>query len=100
VNYGYHREDGVWASGVAYPGGKVFYTINLPPAPVPMPTIEALTNTRRADGQITDCWTARRTATGYTLTNNLTGAMHDLPWAALELAGMLCGMKEPNGHIA
>ena len=47
-------------------------------------TIDAITNTYHEDGKVTESWTAKNVKDGVVLTNNLTGAIHELPKCAVE----------------
>ena len=87
---------GISLSGIAisptggiYPAGTAF------PA-MPTPPIESITNSYHDnDGNLLWSWTAKRVKDGCVLTNNLTGAIHELPKAAVE-ALMVLQACQPN----
>lgn len=70
-------------------GGFPFgYTVPLTggrlPDYLPKPTIAAITNTYHDDGKVTESWTAKNEKDGIVLTNNMSGAIHELPKTAVE----------------
>jgi hypothetical protein len=72
--------------GAIGPGGEV-YVKDAPP--LEKKTLSRVTNAYHKDGATVEQWTASRDGDGVVLVNDLTGAVHKLPKAAVEAVMVL-----------